>query len=233
MPMTTAPIPTIFVPALLCDEAMYGDVISGLGGTIQAQVMLSPRPNLADSVAEILARAPAKFALVGTSYGGNLALELALAAPERVTALWLMGCNAAPTPAGGPDLAAALEASPERVIERLSGLVVRKEDAAAAATFRAMAQRVGGTAGAAQARAAATRPDASARLGLLTMPTLLVWGAEDALAPLAYGQALARGIPHARLEVLQNCGHLPALEKPSECTVLFRELLRRPTSLAG
>ncbi len=225
--MTATPTPVIFIPALLCDEALYRDVIADLGAAVQAQVMLSPMPSLADSVTDILSRAPPRFALVGTSYGGNLALEVALAAPQRVTALWLMGCNAAPAQSGGPDLAAALEANTERVIDRLSGLVVHKSATAAAAIYKAMAQRIGGPAGAAQARAAATRADASQRLGLLTMPTLLLWGEDDALAPLAYGQALARGLPHARLKVLAGCGHLPTLEKPAESAALFQELLRQ------
>ena len=59
-------IPTVFIPALLCDERLYGDVIASLGDQIKAEVMLSPKPVLADSVADILARAPAKFVLVGT-----------------------------------------------------------------------------------------------------------------------------------------------------------------------
>lgn len=224
--MNTPRTPVIFIPALLCDEAMYSDVIADLGDAIQAQVMLSPKPSLVDSVTDILSRAPPTFALVGTSYGGSLALALALAAPQRVTALWLMGCNAAPAQPGGPDLAAALEANADRVIDRLAGLVVHKDATAAAATYKEMARRLGGSVGATQARAAATREDASARLGLLTMPTLLLWGAQDALSPLSYAEALAKGLPRARFEVLQDCGHLPTLEKPAESTALFRELLR-------
>lgn len=229
--MNTPRTPVIFIPALLCDEAMYSDVIADLGDAIQAQVMLSPKPSLVDSVTDILSRAPPMFALVGTSYGGSLALALALAAPQRVTALWLMGCNAAPAQPGGPDLAAALEANADRVIDRLAGLVVHKDATAAAATYKEMARRLGGSVGAAQARAAATRADASARLGLLTMPTLLLWGAQDALSPLSYAEALAKGLPRARFEVLQDCGHLPTLEKPIESAALFRQLLR--SSSAG
>ena len=60
-------IATVFIPALLCDERLYSDVIADLGDQIEGQVMLSPKPVLADSVAEILTRAPAKFVLVGTS----------------------------------------------------------------------------------------------------------------------------------------------------------------------
>jgi len=228
--MYTTPTPVLFIPALLCDEAMYRDVIADLGDAIDAQVVLSPKPVIADSVADILSRAPETFVLVGTSYGGSLALEIALAAPLRVKALWLMGCNAAAPQTGGPDLAAALEAAPDSVMDRLSGLVVRKDATAAAATFKEMAQRVGGAAGAAQARAAATRPGALDRLGSLSMPTLLLWGEDDALAPLSYGQALAEGIPHAHLEVLSGCGHLPTLEKPAESAALFRSLLLQVTN---
>ncbi len=218
--------PVVFIPALLCDEQLYRDVIAALGNAIEPQVMLSPKPHLQDSVADILSRAPPRYALVGTSYGGNLAMEVALAAPERVTALWLMSCNPAGPQPGGPDLAGGLEATPDAVIDMLSGLVVRKEAIAQAAIFKEMAKRVGGPAGAAQARAAATRREVASRLGALTMPALVLWGEQDALAPLAVGQALASALPHARFEVVQGCGHLPTLEKPVEAAASFARLLK-------
>ena len=52
------------------------------------------------------------------------------------------------------------------------------------------------------------------RLWRITAPTLVVWGREDRLLPLAYGEAYARGIRGARLEVLERCGHLPPFEQP-------------------
>jgi pimeloyl-ACP methyl ester carboxylesterase len=168
--------PVVFIPALLCDAALYRDVIGRLGDSIAAQVIVSPRPHLEDSVAEILAAAPARFALVGTSYGGNLALEVALTAPERVSALWLMGCDPAAPQAGGPDLAGGLTATPDAVIDMLAGLVVHRDAPAARAEFKAMAQRIGGAAGAAQASALAARQEATSRLGRLHMPALALWG---------------------------------------------------------
>lgn len=232
--LTPRPTPTctpvVFIPALLCDEQLYRDVIAELGGAINAHVMLSPGPRLEDSAADILARAPATFALVGTSYGGNLALEVALAAPHRVTALWLMGCNPAAPEAGGPDLAGGLEATPDAVIDMLAGLVVHKDAAAAATTFKAMASRVGGKAGAAQARALGARREATSRLGALTMPALVLWGEADALVPVATGRALASALPRAQFEVLKACGHLPTLEQPAASTTLFRTLLAAATA---
>ena len=223
--MTSARTPVVFIPALLCDEQLYRDVIDELTDVIDPHVLLSPKPRLEDSVADILARAPATFALVGTSYGGNLALEVALAAPQRVTALWLMGCNPGAQQPGGPDLAGGLEATPGAVIDMLAGLVVHKDAAAGAASFKAMAGRVGGAAGAAQARALGVRREATSRLGTLKMPALVLWGEEDAIVPVAVGRQLAADLPHAQFDVLKGCGHLPTLEKPAESAARFRKFM--------
>ena len=217
--------PTVFIPALLCDEALYKDVIAALGDTIEPHVLMSPKPDLADSVTDILSRAPARFALVGTSYGGNLALEIALAAPERVTALWLMGCDPAAPATGGPDLPGGLRAAPDTVIDMLAGLVVHKDAIAAAAEFKAMAHRVGGASGANQAQALGTRAEATSRLGTLHMPVLALWGQDDTLVPMAIGKALADELPHAHFHALAGCGHLPTLEKPVEAAAIFAEFL--------
>jgi len=218
-------VPTVFIPALLCDEALYRDVITELGDKIEAHVMMSPKPRMEDSVADILARAPERFALVGTSYGGNVAMAVAVVAPERVSALWLMGCDPAAQAAGGPDLPAGLEATPDAVIDMLAGLVVHQAATDAATRFRAMAQRVGGAAGAAQARALAGRTDLTTHLGTLPMPVLVLWGKEDALVPATIGRALADELPHAHFHAIDGCGHLPTLENPAEAAALFAEFL--------
>ncbi len=218
-------VPVVFIPALLCDGMLYQQVIARLDGRIEPQVAISPRPSLEESAAEILALAPPRFVLVGSSYGANLALEVALAAPERVEALWLMGVDPSPAPPGGPDLAGGLEAAPEAVIDLLAGLVVRPQAAEAAAVFRDMAHRLGAAAGAAQARAVAARRETASRLARLDMPALLVWGEDDPIAPVAVGRALAEALPDARFHALAECGHLPALERPAESAALFAAFL--------
>jgi pimeloyl-ACP methyl ester carboxylesterase len=111
------------------------------------------------------------------------------------------------------------------VIDMLAGLVVHPEAAAARAMFRAMAQRVGGPAGAAQATALAGRQEAQSRLGRLTMPVLALWGSEDRLVPPAIGRALAHDLPHAHFHEIAGCGHLPTLENPAEAAALFAVFL--------
>ncbi|HZQ10888.1 MAG TPA: alpha/beta hydrolase, partial [Anaerolineae bacterium] len=55
------------------------------------------------------------------------------------------------------------------------------------------------------------------------VPTLLVWGERDRLAPLARAYELAAEIPEARLAVIKNAGHLPQLEDPVSFVRVVRE----------
>lgn len=47
-----------------------------------------------------------------------------------------------------------------------------------------------------------------ADLGALTMPTLILWGAEDIFIPPVTGERLAAAIPHAQLISYPDCGHI-------------------------
>ena len=89
-----------------------------------------------------------------------------------------------------------------------------------------MAHRVGGPAGADQARALAARQETTSRLGALHMPALVLWGEDDALVPAPVGRILADALPHAHFHTLSGCGHLPTLEQPQQATVLFAGFLQ-------
>jgi pimeloyl-ACP methyl ester carboxylesterase len=56
-------------------------------------------------------------------------------------------------------------------------------------------------------------------------PTLLVWGREDAITPIESGEIYQRAIPHSRLVVIENCGHMPEMEKPTEFAGLIENFL--------
>jgi len=42
----------------------------------------------------------------------------------------------------------------------------------------------------------------------------VVWGKEDKLFPVAYAKRWGEKIPGSRIEIVPNCGHVPAVEKP-------------------
>jgi pimeloyl-ACP methyl ester carboxylesterase len=57
-------------------------------------------------------------------------------------------------------------------------------------------------------------------------PTLLIWGREDKLIPLAHGQYYAQHIPGARLEVLGQCGHMLPYEKCDDFVRLVTQFVK-------
>jgi pimeloyl-ACP methyl ester carboxylesterase len=61
------------------------------------------------------------------------------------------------------------------------------------------------------------RPDIMLRGDMAHLPvlTLFGWGDRDAYAPPASGQSLARQMPHARLEIVADAGHMPQLDRPN------------------
>ncbi len=56
---------------------------------------------------------------------------------------------------------------------------------------------------------------------LINQPTLLIWGEEDKVIPVANGHKLYDAILHSRLVILKNCGHVPQ----EECSELFVDLV--------
>ncbi|MCL5735975.1 MAG: alpha/beta fold hydrolase [Actinobacteria bacterium] len=62
-------------------------------------------------------------------------------------------------------------------------------------------------------------------LGSITAPTLVVWGRQDWVIPVAHGSAAVQGIPGAKLHVFDPCGHVPQLERPGEFASLVTEFL--------
>ena len=69
-----------------------------------------------------------------------------------------------------------------------------------------------------------------ARYAALAMPTLVLWGARDSLTPLSQGEDLARLIRGARLKVLPNAGHIPAIEDEDGFSAALLDFLADTTS---
>ena len=64
--------------------------------------------------------------------------------------------------------------------------------------------------------------------GKIDAPTLILWGRDDHVARLAFGEKLARDLPRARLTVIPRCGHIPMLECTGETAIALTEFLAAP-----
>src|SRR5688572_21087770 len=63
-------------------------------------------------------------------------------------------------------------------------------------------------------------------LSRIECPTLVLWGRHDKLLPLGIGEYYAKQIPNARLEIVENCGHMLPFEKTEEFVAKTVEFLR-------
>ena len=56
-------------------------------------------------------------------------------------------------------------------------------------------------------------------------PSLIVWGREDQIVPVACAEQYRKRLPNATLHVFDKCGHLPPIEQPDAFARLVVEFL--------
>ena len=71
------------------------------------------------------------------------------------------------------------------------------------------------------------------RLSELSAPSLFVWGTHDPLIPQAFRRHVERWLPRAEQVVLENCGHVPQVERPGECNALLQDFFARVDAADG
>lgn len=222
----------VMIPAMGCDGRLYGDMASRLSSVVRPITLVADKNVMADCVEQVLAGAPERFVVLGTSFGGRTALEVALAAPDRVQGLVVIGAGAG----AALDRAAGLKRAERlcgdefgKVVSEMADMVSHLPGPRGSLTrdcFIAMAQEMGGTPMARQSEAMAGRLDLRPRLGEIVCPALMLWGREDQFSPAAEGLKIAMALRHGRYVGISACGHFPSLEAPEETAHVLLHWLR-------
>jgi pimeloyl-ACP methyl ester carboxylesterase len=63
------------------------------------------------------------------------------------------------------------------------------------------------------------------RLRMINRPTLVIWGRDDKLIPLSFGERFHQEIANSRLQIIDNCGHMPQVECPNEFAAAVLQFL--------
>jgi pimeloyl-ACP methyl ester carboxylesterase len=171
-------------------------------------------------------------AVVGHSFGGMVACELAAAYPGRVRRLVLID------PLG-------FWRDSERVVNwmmlnpaDLPGYIFRDPDGEAARRMLGPSEPADVAARVRLMWAMGTTgkfiwplPDKGLkkRIHRVTAPTLIVWGKDDRLVPSVYADEFIQRIPGARLQTVGGAGHAPHLEEPETVARMVREFLTATT----
>jgi len=225
----------VLVPGLLCDARLWQPQIAALADIAECWVADHARsPTMSGIAAEVLRDAPFReFALAGLSMGGYVALEILRQARHRVGRLALLDTSARADTQEQSQRRLSFISLAERgrflgVTDALLPSLVhpsRLGDKELVTTVRRMAKNTGREAFIREERAIMGRTDSLPILGSIACPTLVLCGRQDTLMPLERHEEMARAIPGARLEIIEDCGHLSTLERPVEVSAALRRWL--------
>jgi pimeloyl-ACP methyl ester carboxylesterase len=211
----------------------------------------SDKPSWFDYAISSQARMVARFmnrigigraTIVGSSYGGAVAATLALDYPERVEKLVLVDAVCNDNLKNHPILKLAAipglgEAITPFLVDSRAFQRYRMRGTLAPANHRLITtDRVESilrpltAADAHHSLLATSRAWSAERItedaNLIDQPTLIVWGEDDKVIPVADGHTLHDSILHSRLVILKDCGHVPQEEKSELFTEIVTEFCR-------
>ena len=221
------PLPIVLIPGLTCSARLYADQIPALWQFGPVTVADHTRDDSMAAIARrIVAAAPPRFALAGLSIGGYIAFEVMRQAPQRVAKLALLDTGArAETPEQTERRKVVIALAKSGRYAEVPDIALpiyvhrnRRNDAGLKQTVRTMAAETGVEAFLRQQQAIMGRPDSRPGLGAIKCPTLVLVGDGDEATPPELAHEIAGAIGGARLSVIDDCGHLSALEQPEKVT---------------
>jgi len=180
-----------------------------------------------------------KAVLVGNSFGGRLAWEMAVAHPDRVEKLVLVDAAGYPTPSVSmpigfriaqiPVLNKVMEVIlPRRMVESSVRNVYGNPDKVSSALvnrYYDLMLRAGNRAALVERFRQAPSGEGFKAIATLKLPTLILWGGSDRLIPPANAERFHRDIPGSQLVILPGLGHVPHEEDPVATVAVVRRFI--------
>ncbi|WP_371578733.1 alpha/beta fold hydrolase [Streptomyces sp. NBC_01314] len=227
---------TMWHPQITAFAASRRVIAPDLRGYGESPVVpgVTPLPAFAEDIAALLDDlGVSDFVLGGLSMGGQIAMECYRQYPHRVRGLLLADTfPAAETPEGRR----TRDAMADRLLregmtgyadEVLFKMVAPYADAEVAAHVRRMMTATDPEGAAAALRGRAERPDYRDLLTRVTVPALVVVGADDEYTPVSDAEAMHAALPDSTLHVVEGAAHLPNLERPDEFNKALEHFLAR------
>lgn len=232
------PLPLLMLAGTVCDERLFAPLCEDLNYPIVTVLEMTGAETCAEMAQNILAAAPERFALLGFSLGGIVALEIMAQAPERVVGLALLNTTPRPDPAGNARTRRRTVAKARR--DGMEGYIrdawpdlvspSHHNDAALQALIVDMAQDAGADALTSQAEIAIHRADSRPRLAAIAVPTLVLAGEDERVCPIAAHLEIAESVPDAQFFTIPQAGHFAPLENPALVARHVRNWLERISS---
>lgn len=226
-------LPLVMLPGLLNDHRLWAHAQATFEPSRQVLIPdLSQDTSIAAMAQRVLEQAPPRFALAALSMGGYVAFEILRRAPQRVERLALLDTMARPDdPQRARVRRGLLELAGQgrfkgvtpQLLPRL--MHARALDTRVPQVVMAMADDIGREGFIRQQQAIIERADYRPLLASIGVPTLVLFGEQDEITPLAEARLMQESIGGAHLEVIAECGHLPPLEHPQRTSELLGQWL--------
>jgi pimeloyl-ACP methyl ester carboxylesterase len=222
------PLPLLLLPGSLCTDLLFQAQISFFKEHREVIVANFSNCDSIEAMAtKVLNEAPEEFALAGLSMGGIVAFEMFRQAPQRIKRIALLDTNPrGELPENVPIRQQQVNNVAQGGVERLRTLVSQQLMPKYAFDSEQllqleplvikMALDVGADEFINQWRALASRVDSWSMLKDIHCPTLILCGAHDALFNEKLHRDMALEIKHAKLEIIQEAGHLSTLDAPEQ-----------------
>lgn len=216
------------------DPARFRSIVPDLRGHGRSDV--SPEVTIArfaDDLAALLdatgERRPVVF--IGLSMGGLIAFEFFRRHRDRLGALVFVDCRPnAESPEGVEKREAAARAALAEGSRAIADQVIeimfaKQAPAPLRERWHEVMSRTPREGAAAAARALATRADSIPTLPTINVPTLIIFGEEDAITPPSIAREMHEAIPNSRLVLIPSAGHMSPVEQPELFTDAIRGFL--------
>jgi pimeloyl-ACP methyl ester carboxylesterase len=201
-----------------------------LPGSTYAPTLYALGDSVEEWAAEVLKLVKGdRLIVVGCSVGGSCALEVAVAAPDRVAALVLVGTKAGHRP--DPALHAfALETLQQKGVEEAwrvfwAPLFSSSADSRVVDDAKRMALRQSPQEIARGVTAFHSRLGREQFLTVFPRPVVVVTGADDIAPGQNVSAGQARSARHGRLHIVPECGHYVPLERPESMNSILRDVI--------
>lgn len=225
----------LLIPGMLNDARVWSPVAGRLADVADVRVAdVSHQDSIARMRQDAWARVadlPAGVPLVvaGFSMGGYVLLDMLAHPSRRMDAMLFMATSAMPetehSRAGRAKTLAAVDAGYARFVEGVLGYSTHSASESVLADLRQMMLDLGADTARRQVRAIMGRQDHQGLLPTLAAPVAVLCGRHDRVTPPALSEALARSIPGASLQLVDNAGHMLPCEQPDAVADALRTLI--------
>lgn len=233
------PDPVILIPGFMCDARLFGHQLVSLSRDRMVSVLVPQGAAIEEMSQSVLDAAPAKFALVGHGLGGHVVLDVMRRDMARVTRAAFLAVDPL---AEAPAIGVARE---KRLILARTGRLAQAMDEEVPVSALAnsdarqdihdmameMALSLGEDRFIAQSKALQRRRDQQKTLRRASIPALILAGKADTLVPARRQSFMAELMPTARVQIIDNAGHLAPLEAPDAVTDSLAVFLNGPLLL--